>query len=262
VTALADLPALQRPGVREALVEVLLAVADDELVIGHRHSEWTGLGPDIESDVALSSLAQEELGHARLFYEQVADLTGGDPDTLAFGRPADQFRNTVLVERPNGDWADTLVRLVLYEYAEQVRLDALAASSLSPLAELAAAVRREERYHRMYGEQWLRRLAAATADSRARVQAAVERLWPQTADLFDPPAGVEAAAGLLAVDPDTLRSRWRQAVVPFLEGLGLVVGSDPVRVGPGGRSGRHTPDLQRLLDEMTSVWRLEPGSRW
>ncbi len=261
MTALADLPALQDPATREALAEVLLAVADDELVIGHRHAEWTGLGPDIESDVALSSIAQEELGHARLFYERVADLRGTDPDTLAYGRTAEEFRNSALVERPNGDWAETLVRLVLYEHAEQVRLDALAACSLAPVAELAAAVRREERYHRMYGEQWLRRLAAATASSRARVQEAVERVWPDAADLWEPTAGLHVLARILPVDPPGLRSRWREAVTASLAAAGLVPGPEPPP-GPGGRSGRHTAHLRQVLDEMTSVWRLEPGARW
>ncbi len=163
MTGLATLPALQRRELRDALAAYLIAIADDELVIGHRHSEWTGFAPDIESDVALSSIAQEELGHARLFYEGACDLAGGDPDLLAFGRSSDRFRNAVFVERPNDDWGYTIVRLFLYDHADQLRLNALAAGPLRPLAELAATVRREEKYHLRYGEQWLHRLASGTA---------------------------------------------------------------------------------------------------
>ncbi|MDR7450278.1 MAG: 1,2-phenylacetyl-CoA epoxidase subunit PaaC [Armatimonadota bacterium] len=259
-------PVLEQADLRASLAAYLLALADDELILGHRHSEWTGLAPDIESDVALSSVAQEELGHARLFYERACDLRGGTPDTLAYGRSAGEFRNAVLVERPNGDWAFTIVRMFLYDRADAVRLEALAAGPVAPLAQLAAALRREEKYHLLYGEQWLRRLAGATPESRGRVQKALEAAWPGAEALFEPVEGqdVLTAAGVMAIGSEDQRRRWRAQVTPVLESAGLRVPAHPGehRPEPNGRAGGHTADLQLLLEEMTSVWRSEPGVRW
>jgi ring-1,2-phenylacetyl-CoA epoxidase subunit PaaC len=261
--SLTALPALRDPQVRDVLAAFLLSVADDELVIGHRHSEWTGFAPDLESDVALSSIAQEEMGHARLFYEQACQLLGGEPDRVAFDRGPDGFRNAVLVERPNGDWGFSIVRLFLYDRADAVRLEALATGSIRPLADLAATLRREERYHLMYGEQWLRRLAG-TDFGRGHVQAAFERAWPEAAGLLETVAGYDAlaASGVVPAAGSELVTRWRQAVVPLLEEMGLTLVNPAPDAGAGGRSGRHSDDLRLLLDEMTSVWRSEPGAKW
>lgn len=256
---------LARPELREALAGYLLAAADDELVLGHRHSEWTGFAPDIESDVALSSVAQEEIGHARLFYEQAAELRGGTPDDLAFGRAPEAFRNAVLVERPNGDWAFTIVRMFLYDHADAVRLDALAGGQIAAVADLARTIRREEKYHQMYGEQWLRHLTAATPGSRQRVQAALDDAWPQTQALFDPVDGEAALvqAGVVGMAADGQQRIWRGRVGVILEAAGLRVPEGGTARGePNGRAGRHTDDLRVLLEEMTSVWRSEPGAKW
>jgi ring-1,2-phenylacetyl-CoA epoxidase subunit PaaC len=256
-------PVLQAPGIREAVAAYLLSLADDELVIGHRHSEWTGFAPDIESDVALSSIAQEEIGHARLLYERVAELSGGDPDGLAYGRSAAAFRNGVLVERPNGDWGYCVVRMVLYDHADAIRLEALAGGALAPIADLARTLRREERYHVIYGEQWLRRLAGATADTRARVQDALDGAWAESEALFAPVEGQDTLTepGVLTVDAAAQTQRWREAMRPILAGSGLRVPTAPAG-SPDGRRGAHTEHLPALLEEMTSVWRSEPGARW
>lgn len=254
------------PAARSVLAAYLLTVADDELILGHRHSEWTGFAPDIESDVALSSVAQEEIGHARLFFQQVGELTGGDPDTLAYGRRPEAFRNAVLVERSNGDWGFTLVRMFLYDHADAVRLNALAAGTVQPLAELARTVLREEKYHRLYAEQWLRRLAQATPDSRRRIEDALTRAWPEAGAIFEPVSGQEVLvdAGALA-DTGSPLTRWRQVVAPLLQEMGLNVPNSivgEVKGASGGRAGPHTEDLRVLLDEMTSVWRSEPDAKW
>lgn len=265
--SLAALQTLKDAELRRALAEYLLAIADDELILGHRHSEWTGFAPDIESDVALSSIAQEEIGHARLFYERVAELAGGDPDTLAYGRGAEQFRNAVLTEHPNGDWGYSIVRLFLYDRADAVRLETLASGSAAPLADLAKALRREEKYHLMYGEQWLRRLAGATPQSRARMQEVLGRAWPEAVAIFEPVAGQETlhTAHVVPLDAAAQLAQWQDRVVPVLESVALQVPTAvgaKVQGGGGGRGGQHSEDLGILLDEMTSVRRSEPGAKW
>jgi ring-1,2-phenylacetyl-CoA epoxidase subunit PaaC len=261
-----DAPAaLGDEAAREALQAMLLAWADDELILGHRHSEWTGLAPDIESDVALSSIAQDELGHARLLYEHIGVSDGVTSDRLAFGRTAEAFRNATLVEFENGDWAATLVRAWLYDQADAVRLAALAASPLGVFAALARTVQREEKYHLLFSDTWLDRLVRAGDDSRGRVQAAVDALWGDAEALFEPTPGAEALAATAALEagPVEQEARWAATVTGRLDGLGLRVPSRRGgRAGAGGRAGRHTPALAALLDEMTSVWRTDPEARW
>ncbi|HXF82630.1 MAG TPA: 1,2-phenylacetyl-CoA epoxidase subunit PaaC [bacterium] len=255
----------QRPEVREALASYLLAVADDELILGHRHSEWTGLAPDIESDVALSSVAQEEIGHARLFYERATELLGGSPDLLAYGRDSGAFRNAVLVERPNGDWAFTIVRMFLYDQADAVRLDALAGGQLAVVADLARAIRREEKYHLLYGEQWLRRLSAATPQSRDHVQAALDEAWPLAQGLFEPVEGAQALVPeVMGMPVEAQQERWRSQVTAVLAaaGLRLPAGGAAQKAPPAGRRGSHTDDLRALLEEMTAVRRADPEATW
>ncbi len=259
----ADAPvALRDDAVRAALCGVLRAWADDELILGHRHAEWTGFAPDIESDVALSSIAQEELGHARVFYEQVAAATGTTPDGLAFGRDASAFGNAVLVEHPNGDWGFTIVRAWLYDHADAVRLADLADAPLGPFAALARALQREEKYHLLFSDAWLVRLARAGDEASARLQAALDAIWPDALGLFeetDDHARL-VGVGLLPAGPVTQRDRFEAATRPRLETLGLR--PPPVAAATGGRRGRHTAALQALLEEMTSVWRTDPTARW
>jgi ring-1,2-phenylacetyl-CoA epoxidase subunit PaaC len=182
---------------------------------------------------------------------------------LAFGRQPGAFRNAILVERPNGDWGYTIVRLFLYDLADQVRLEALASGSHRPLAELAAAVRREEKYHVSYGEQWLRRLAGGSEVSHTRVQEALDRAWPEATGLFEPVAGQQTLleAGVIAGPASEQMGRWQQSVRSVATDVGLRVPSD-VPQGGGGRTGRHSEDLQILVDEMTSVWRSDPKAKW
>src|SRR5712691_8996543 len=158
------------PRVGGAFREWLLRAADDELIIGHRHSEWTGFGPDIESDVALSSIAQEEIGHARAFYGQLASGGGGDADHLAFARAPTEYRHAILTERENEGWEWSIVRLVLYERYEAERLQLLSASAQEPAAGLARALLREERYHALFADAWLTRLARGSGEAHRRVQ--------------------------------------------------------------------------------------------
>lgn len=247
--------------VQHALVSYLLTIADDELILGHRHSEWTGFAPDIESDVALSSIAQEEMGHAKLFYEQVCAIEGGDPDSLVFNRPPEAFRNAILTERPNDDWGYTIVRLFLYDSADAVRLTHLSASSVSPLAEMARALRREEKSHLRFGLQWLQGLSRASI-GKNKVQAGLDRAWSESLALFEPVEGHDFlhSAGVVSATLQTQQDLWRRDVSHVLEDAGLQI--PPTGDGAGGRVGRHSEDLRALVEEMTSVWHLEPSAKW
>ena len=254
-----------KPGLRSPLAEALLALADDELILAHRDSEWTGHAPILEEDIAFANIALDELGHAALWYRLVADLREEDaeryPDRLVFHRPAGAFRNVRLVEHPKGDWAFTIVRQFLFDSAEQVRLKALAAHPQASLAQTAAKILTEERYHLRHLSAWVTRLAQGTPESKHRMQAALDHLWPLAGQLFQtlPGEAILVDAGAWPASP-MLGIEWQAQVTDFLTGCGLTI---PARTSPD-ESGRqiHSTHLEPLLAEMQSVARLEPQGEW
>ena len=160
---------------------MLLQLADDELIVGWRDSEWTGIAPTLEEDVAFSSIAQNEIGHARALYELAAQELGTDADALAFDRAPEEYRCAPLVELHLLEWAHTIARRYLYEQADAVRIAALKSSDDEELAGLAAKIDREEVYHRMHAELW-----AARLQDEPRFEAAVDELWPYALGLLEP----------------------------------------------------------------------------
>jgi len=244
---------------------LLLSLADDELVLGHRHSLWTGVAPHLEEDLAFSSIAQDEIGHAVVWYTLASELTGKDPDALALGRAPDQYRHAVLCEVASDDWAFTIVRHLLYDVAEDVRLRTLAASSWTAVADATGAPLREERYHLLHARAWLERLAAGPA--RDRLAAALTAALPLAAALFEPLPGEDAllADGTLPVPLSAQRDRWRDQLIADLapSGLaGLVEAADLEAAAPGGRQGRHSDAWPAVWDEMTRLYRDDPAARW
>jgi ring-1,2-phenylacetyl-CoA epoxidase subunit PaaC len=206
----------------------LLTLADDELIIGWRNSEWTGIAPFLEEDVAFSSIAQTEIGHARAWYELAAKELGSDTDALAFDREPADYRCAPFVElRLVPDWARTVARHWLYETADAIRIEALKGSDDGDVAGLAEKIDREEAYHRIHAAMWEERLRG-----EARFHEAVEELWPYALGLLD---GEER------------------------ERLCDIVGREAVE--PVERGG-HTNDLRPLWDEMTVVRRSVPGATW
>src|SRR5688500_640142 len=202
---------------------MLTALADDELVIGHRHSEWTGFAPHIEEDVAFSSIAQDEIGHAAALYSLVAKISGDDPDRLALGREKDEYRNAIICERDNGDWAFTLARHWLYDHADAIRLDTLEGSSHEELAALVTKIRREDRYHLLHADTWLKRVAQGPVDGRKRLADGVTKAFAEAGGLFEPFAGEEEvlANGTLPVSSEELGRRFLAEVSEKLDALGL-----------------------------------------
>jgi ring-1,2-phenylacetyl-CoA epoxidase subunit PaaC len=207
----------------------LLEYADDELILGWRDSEWTGIAPSLEEDVAFSSIAQNEIGHARALYELAARDLGTTADELAFDRSVDDYLCAPLVELRRLDWAHTIARHWLYETADELRLAALKQSDDPEVAGLAAKMDREEVYHRLHAQMWADRLR-----DEPRFEDAVTELWPY-------------AVGVL---PEELRASFSDIVA------GPGRGTAPVE------RGGHSDELRPLWEEMTMVRRSVPGATW
>ncbi len=248
--------------VRESVIDLLYRLADDELVIGHRNSEWTGHGPILEADIAFSSMAQDEMGHAQAYYQMLHQLGEADPDTLAFGRKPRQYRCASLVCLPNGDWAFSVLRQFLYDAAETVRLIAFSESTLVPLAQLATKLRGEEKYHLMHGRTWVLKLGNGTEESQKRMQAALDLAYPHALGLFEPTEFDEplAQAGISPREGE-LRKQWESAVSPVLADARLRV-PDNAKPVYGGRVGKHPEALKQLLDQLQLVYNIDPMAKW
>ena len=260
VPSLPDVP----PAARAGLEALLWAMADDEFVIGFSDSEWTGIAPQLEEDIAMSSLAQDELGHAAALYDLLAAVLGDgrDADALAYDREPADHRHARLLDHGRGDWAMTIARRYLYETADAVRLEALAGGTWSPLTGLVAKVQREERYHLMHVMTWFERLAFAGGEPRERLEAALATLGPDAGTVFTPLPGEPAllAAGIMARPMVELEADWRAQVHRTLDRLQLPPlppGDDPAR----GRT-IHGPAFAWLHREFTSVRRSDPGATW
>ncbi|MBI5836827.1 MAG: phenylacetate-CoA oxygenase subunit PaaC [Candidatus Eisenbacteria bacterium] len=253
------------PAARATIVELLLRLADDRLVLGHRLSEWCGRAPLPEEDIAVANIALDCLGHASMLLEEAGRVEGQgrDADRLAFWREPYEFRNCLLVEQPNGDFAHTMVRQFLVDVHADLLYGGLEASSFPPLAAIAAKAHKEILYHGRHSGAWVLRLGDGTPESRARTQAAVDALWAYTDELFavDEAAEAAAAAGVAPV-PSRLRQEWRMRVEAHLREATLRVPEARPRVPFRGRAGRHTESLGHLLTVMQSVPRAHPGAAW
>jgi ring-1,2-phenylacetyl-CoA epoxidase subunit PaaC len=260
------------PDTRVALANLLLAMADDEFVLGFWDSEWTGIAPVLEEDVAFASLAQDEIGHAQALYRLLADLDGSDPDQIAFGREPEAYRHARLLDHPRTDWAFSVARRFLYDTADAARLDALVASAYAPLAGVVAKMRREETYHLLHMHAWLERLAEGGPEPRARLVAALERLWPDALCVLGGVDGEDrlVAAGVLAEPLAVVEQRWLTGLAPELGRLGLPF---PFRRADGrlepavarpaqGRGPERSDDFRWLWEQFTMVRRSDPEAVW
>ncbi|MBB1245394.1 phenylacetate-CoA oxygenase subunit PaaC [Streptomyces durbertensis] len=240
-----------RPGHRAAL-----ALGDDALVLAQRLGEWAGHAPELEEDVALANIALDLLGQARTLLSLV-----GDEDKLAYLREEREFRNVQLVEQPNGDFAQTIIRQLYFSVYQELLYGQLAGcrpEDATPVAALAAKAVKETAYHRDHAEQWTLRLGDGTEESHRRAQHAVDALWRYTGELFQPVEGLD-------VDWDNLRATWTTSVRSVLEQATLRVPEGPqsaVWAAGGGRQGVHTEPFGRLLAEMQHLHRSHPEASW
>jgi ring-1,2-phenylacetyl-CoA epoxidase subunit PaaC len=241
-----------------------LRLGDDALILSQRLSEWASRAPEIEEDIALTNIALDLLGQARALLDYAAVVEGGtrDEDDLAYVRTEREFCNVHLVEQENGDFAHTIARQVFFSTYQLFLYEELINSTDELLASVAAKAVKEAAYHHDHALQWIVRLGDGTPDSRRRMQAAVDRLWPFTAELFD---ADEVEHGLatqgIAVDPSTLRPRWDFAIKDTFATATLTVPST-MWTSHGGRRGVHTECFGYLLAEMQYLHRLYPGSSW
>ncbi|MFI6821413.1 1,2-phenylacetyl-CoA epoxidase subunit PaaC [Micromonospora sp. NPDC050187] len=246
------------------LHEFTLRLGDDALVAAQRLAEWSTRAPEMEEDVALANIALDQLGVARLLLTYAGELEGAgrDEDALAFLRDDRAFRNCLLVELPNGDFAVTMAKLLFLAAYQHLLYEWLVASTDERIHAIAAKARKESAYHLDHAGLWVRRLGDGTEESHRRMQVAVDEVWPYTHELFaadELTARLDAAG--LAVAPSTLREQWLETVEAVLADATLKRPADGW--GPsGGRDGVHTEHLSYLLAEMQVLHRAHPGATW
>ncbi len=282
------------------LIDFSVHLADNALVLGHRNSEWTGHGPILEQDIALSNIALDLIGQARYFYQYAARLmnearSGGGADfpvgapgveatedSLAYGRDSWDFRNCLLAEQGNGDWAKTILRQFFFSAYQFCFYEQLQHSRDTQLSAIAEKSLKEVIYHLRWSSEWVIRLGDGTADSHHRMEKALDQLWKFTGELFLPAAYERSLAAVgIAVDLEQIRPWWEEKVAavfaeaqltlpathggPAVHGA-LSTGGAAARnsewMQTGGKEGRHTEDLGYLLAEMQFLQRAYPGCEW
>ncbi len=255
----------------DPLLRFILALADDELMLGHRDSEWTGHAPILEEDIAFSNIAQDELGHSLVWYTLYEQLTGKSPDAMAFVLAWNDFTCCHFVTYPKGDFGYTVIRQYLFDEAEQARLTALGESSVQQLKEIARKLIREEAYHLLHSKGLVERLGDATVESHQRTQAAVDEAFPQALGMFEKLEGEDelVRAGVFPGN-EVLKAEWLKRVVPVLTSATLTVpvaGQDgsyttSAKSDEGGRRKSHTEHLRQLVDDLQAVYRMAPNAKW
>lgn len=240
-----------------------LSLGDTSLILAQRLGEWIGHAPALEEDLALANIALDLLGQARYLLAYAAESNGGgSEDDLAFLRDPQDFLNLSLVEQPNGDFGQTIVRQFLIDAWQLELFERLQQSSDAKLAELAAKAIKETRYHFRFSSGWLIRLGDGTEESHRRVQSALDALWRFTHEMFvASPVEQEAAARGIAPDPASLAAGWAVRVDDVLKEATLTRPAD-VTYAWHGKRGQHSEHLSRLLAEMQVMQRTYPGAQW
>jgi ring-1,2-phenylacetyl-CoA epoxidase subunit PaaC len=248
----------------KAIKELLFKIADDELIIGHRNSEWTGLGPILEEDIAFSSIAQDKLGQSLAIYNLLHELGENEPDELAFGRSENEFKCCHLAEYPNGEYDFSLMRHFFFSHAENIRYEMLEDSTFEPIAKAARKFRGEIKYHVMHADTWINQLGRGTEESKSRIQKALDDSFNLALGIFEQGDFENEPAEMNVFKSEKiLQDKWLEAIKPALESAGLKM-PEVKSWNPsyGGRNGKHTEYLKPLLEEMTEVFRIDPEAEW
>lgn len=243
----------------------LLRLGDNALVLSQRLGEWCGKGPALEEDMALTNVALDLLGQARMWLSYAAEIAGdgSDEDSLAYLRDQHQFRNLLLLEQPNGSYADTLVRQFFFDAWHALALQRLRVSNDERIAAIADKALKEVNYHLRRSSDLVVRLGDGTDRSRAMMQGAIDGLWRYTGEMFDAdPVDQAAAAAGYGFDPSALRAEWLAYVHEVFDEATLTTPPAEAWMQKGGKQGRHTEHLSRLLSEMQVLQRSHPGATW
>jgi ring-1,2-phenylacetyl-CoA epoxidase subunit PaaC len=261
------------PGYTDAIRTLLFQLADDDFMYSFRGSEWLGLAPHIEADIAFSSISQDSMGHAAMFYKLLEDSGAGNADNLAHFRPASERMNSILTERVNGqgyymdtphyDWAYAVARSYFYTQAKKVRIDALCESSFTPLAEVAVKVRMELFYHKLHWDTWFKQLISSTDVAKKKMDDAIKLVMNDFGDVFsygNHKQQIESSR-LIGSEED-LKERWKKNIEPLFLRLHLQVPEIPKVPGKNGRNGEHTSDLDEGLATLSEVCSLDSAAVW
>ena len=260
------------PEFNKTVITLLYQLADDDYLFAYRGSEWLGLAPHIEEDVAFSSITQDTMGHAKLYYTLLEELGEGNSDSLAQLRPAEERSNCLLVERPNGegyykeapnyDWGYAVARNFIYTTAKKAKIESLKASSYGPLQEIATKVSTELYYHQLHWTTWFRQLFTATEESRSRMIKALAEVIKDTGDLFEFGEIAPLLQSFELIESvDTLKERWIAIIKPTFEAIKIDLSELPTPT-INGRRGQHTEDLTAAIDTMSEVYRSDLTTSW
>lgn len=258
---------------KEAVINLLFQLADDDFLYSYRGSEWLGLAPHIEEDVASSSITQDSMGHATMFYQLLEDLGEGTADALAHLRPANERKNSLLVERPNGegyymnvpqyDWAYAVVRNYFYTIAKKVKMDSLKNSSYQPIAQAAVKVNMEIYYHLLHWKTWFVQLLSSTEEAKQKMQSAIEKVMDDFGDVFSFGNHGEKITEFGLIEEETvLIQRWNELLEPVFQSINLSVPEIPSTLLVNGRNMEHTKDLDAAIATLSEVYRLDTAASW
>ena len=265
--------AKEHRGYSKALTELLYQLADDDFLLAFRGSEWLGLAPHIEEDVAFSSISQDTMGHAAVYYQLLEELGEGDADYLAHGRKASERKNAILLELKNGtgtyleepryDWAFTVVRNYFYDTYKKIKLDSLKSSSYVPLRNAAIKISMEQYYHIMHWSTWFKQLTLAKGVARDRMKQAISRVWDEFQGVLSLGALADEMVDHQLIDSEEkLTEAWFAYIKPIFEGV-QVDFPGPCRMKLGnGREGIHTKDLEEAIDTLSTVYSCDPNAVW
>lgn len=250
---------------KQAFFEYILRIGDDLLVLGHRLSEWSGHGPILEEDIALSNIALDCIGQAQALLKLAGEIEGKGrtEDDLAYFRTEREFRNLQLVEQPNGDFAKTIIRQFLFDAYALHLFEALSKNSNETLAGIAAKALKETRYHLRHTSEWVLRMGDGTEESHNRAQAAINELWAFTSEIFDEDEVQVSLEGAgLVPSLQSIKPKWEALVAETFKRATLTLPIDSGYHSSRSREGIHTEHLGHMLAEMQSLARAHPGAKW
>ncbi len=246
------------------LIDYTLHLADSTLILAQRNAEWCGHGPVLEQDIAITNISLDLLGQSRNFYQYAASLisNGATEDSLAYLRTEREFKNCLLVEQPNGDWAQTILRQFFFSVYQQLLFEKLQYSKYEQLAAIAVKSLKEVNYHVRWSGEWVIRLGDGTEESKSRMIKAIDALWTYTGEIFLAASyELQAASESAGIDPSSLKELWMKKITDVFEEATLTIPENKF-MQTGGKEGKHTEHLGYILTELQYMQRAYPNSAW